>query len=132
MLLLFLRGHDIDPTGFAKLRHVTISMHVTSSFRCSGSNFKAKCFYQLLAWKCLKSVMWLGSILFLNTLAMLTISHAVTNPIGPSRLQVCYGCLTMLKVWKLYPKTTVYIDLRILHSNCLICLQCIATMHQLK
>ena len=63
---------------------------------------------------------------------MLTISHAVTNPIGPSRLQVCYGCLcglTMLKVWEIYPKTTVYIDLHILHS---ICLQCVTTMHQLK
>ena len=28
----FLGGRDIDPTGFAKLRHVTISLHVTSSF----------------------------------------------------------------------------------------------------
>ena len=83
------------------------------SFRSSGSNYEVKCFCQLLAWKCLKSVMWLGSILFLNTLTMLTISHAVTNPIGPSRLQVCYACLcdlTMLRVWKIYPKTTVYIE----------------------
>ena len=32
MVLLFFGGRDIDPTGFAKLRHVTISMHVTSSF----------------------------------------------------------------------------------------------------
>ena len=33
MVVLFFGGRDIDPTGFAKLRHVTtISMHVTSSF----------------------------------------------------------------------------------------------------
>ena len=63
---------------FAKLRHVTISIHVTSSFRfrSSGSNFEVKCFCQLLVWKCLKSVMWLGSILFLNKLTMLTVAHA--------------------------------------------------------
>ena len=54
-----------------------------------------------------------------------------------SRLQVCYGCLCGLtilrRVWKIYPKPTVYVDLHILHSNCSICLQCVATiMHQLK
>ena len=57
---------------------MTISIHVTSCFfLIEWFELRSEVFLQqLLVWKCLKSVMWLGSILFLNTLTMLTISQS--------------------------------------------------------
>ena len=97
--------------------HVTISMHVTSSFfSIEWFELRSEVFLPAACLEVFEVSYVAGKYLVLkyaHNAYNLTILHAVTNPSGPSRLQVCYGCLcglTMLRVWKIYPKTTVYIE----------------------
>ena len=142
--------YELNCTKYESLiRKYIYCMWPVLSFSIEWFELRSEVFLrQLFVWKCLKSVMWLGSILFFNTLTMLTISHAefgymwilqtkyspsqqmyqlilgmvvtfqtdfrppdslvwwahppyrgssVTNPIGPSRLQVVMG---VCAVWR--------------------------------